>query len=198
LNPAEPVTAEEVRKALVFDQATGIYLLLPPLHSIDLKLLTPEFYEEIIDILTGMFDAVILNTSEGYRDIDFARMAYKKADKILVVSTVKAGSIYSLTKWVDYATAPENSNGYGVKVDDIKVVLNHIDEDESELTGGVEGASGGAEVITAMPSSPVLLNAIIQKQLGRLLRNNIDISYPSFLIVNRLLAGEVFANPLTS
>lgn len=193
------ITAESVSKALTVDTETGISLLLAPPKAKDFLIYTPTVYKKIIETLQTMFDVIVLNVSEEYGDNDYAKVAYDLADKVIVTTSVKPGSIYGLTRWIDTAVAPAENNGYGIQKEDLYVVLNQIDGNiPTDLETNMSEITAGVKIVTAVPESDALLKALGTKEVRRLLLHDVTVSNPIFFIVASLLNTEIIVNPLTS
>lgn len=198
LNHLEALTPETVSKALTVDKETGITLLLAPTSSRDFLKYTPDYYKKLINVLQTMFDVVMLNISEEYGDIEYAKMAYTIADKVIVAASVKPGGIYGLARWMDTALAPTENNGLGIKRENLFVVFNQVEENTEDFSKHMAEITAGVRIITAVPESENLLKALGTKEVRRLLLNDVSISTPIFFIVASLLDNEIIANPLTT
>lgn len=84
-----------------------------------------DMYQQVINILTTMFDIVILDTSVMYfLDPIIYDVAYPIADKILYVTDLDIKSILGMTRWLQTVCPPEEDGGYGIGMEKIGIVIN--------------------------------------------------------------------------
>lgn len=85
----------------------------------------PDMWRRVINILTTMYDIVILDTSVMYfLDPVIYDVMYPIADKILYVTDLDIKSILDTTKWMQNVCTPESSSGFGISMEKVGIVIN--------------------------------------------------------------------------
>lgn len=196
--PDEEHTLEDIiRENLVTDERLGISALLAPKRARVADYLSPEFYMKTIDTLAYMFDVVVLDTSVNYTDDLLSKVVFPISDRILFVTSLAIGSVYGMSRWMEEVTTPANMGGPEISLDKINVVVNQSAPDlgiDQEL---LSRASGGAKMLVAIPlDSAAVIAASNHNRLSDILHHHVDISPAYYHIVQQLLPGEIFADPL--
>lgn len=88
----------------------------------------PDLWRDVINVLTTMFDIIILDTSVMYfLDPIIYEVAYPEADKLLYVTDLDIKSILDTTKWMQNVCTPKNEDGYGgfgIGLEKVGIVIN--------------------------------------------------------------------------
>lgn len=102
--------------------------LLAPKSPKSVENTPPGMWREVINVLTTMFDIVILDTSVMYfLDPIIYEVAYPESDEILYVTDLDIKSILDTTKWLNNVCMPKDENGYGgfgIGIEKVGVVIN--------------------------------------------------------------------------
>lgn len=110
-NPEDGITENLVNEHLTHIPALNIHALAAPLRARTADTLTPQFYQELISTLRGMFDVIILDTSVNYLDEMATQTAFPQADQILFLTTLTAGNVYSTLRWIEEQKESDRLNG---------------------------------------------------------------------------------------
>ena len=115
--------------------------LLAPKSPKSVENTPPGMWREVINVLTTMFDIIILDTSVMYfLDPIIYEVAYPESDEILYVTDLDIKSILDTTKWMHNVCMPKDENGYGgfgIGIEKVGVVINK----------GMKGISMGPDKI---------------------------------------------------
>lgn len=88
----------------------------------------PNLWRDVINVLTTMFDIIILDTSVMYfLDPIIYEVAYPEADKILYITDLDIKSILDTTKWMQNVCTPKDEEGYGgfgIGLEKVGIVIN--------------------------------------------------------------------------
>lgn len=102
--------------------------LLAPKSPKSVENTPPGMWREVINVLTTMFDIVILDTSVMYfLDPIIYEVAYPESDEILYVTDLDIKSILDTTKWLNNVCMPKDENGYGgfgIAIEKVGIVIN--------------------------------------------------------------------------
>lgn len=102
--------------------------LLAPKSPKSVENTPPGMWREVINVLTTMFDIIILDTSVMYfLDPIIYEVAYPESDEILYVTDLDIKSILDTTKWLNNVCMPKDENGYGgfgIGIEKVGVVIN--------------------------------------------------------------------------
>lgn len=130
------INQETVRKNLVTNdmiqqkkQKNGTYItfdaLLAPKSPRYVEDTPPDMWQSVIDILTTMYDIVIIDTSILYfLDPIVYGVFYPSADKILYVTDLDLKSILDTVKWIQNVCAPESAGGFNIPIEKVGIVVN--------------------------------------------------------------------------
>lgn len=147
---------QAVKDALVYDENSGIYVLLATVRSNTIEHTDANFYKEVIAELARTFDVVIIDTSVDHTSPYINEVALPLADAVILVTNQSINSITSAHRWLEVAVTE-----YGTSVGKIGVVVNRTTLDAglsgSQLTESFE--SFGVPVIAAIPAEM----AVVQK-----------------------------------
>lgn len=191
-------TPATIESNLVYDERLGIYALLAPKRARTADYLSPEFYQDIIQKLRGMFDVVVLDTSVNYLDALLGKVVLPIADAIMFVTNLSIGSVYGMNRWMDEVTSPIDSGGSGINKSKIGIVINQsapnlgIDQDL------LKHAAAGAELLVAIPlDSGAVIAASNHNRLSDIILQHAGISPAYYSVVKQLLPQEALIEPMS-
>jgi MinD-like ATPase involved in chromosome partitioning or flagellar assembly len=188
---------ETIREHLIYDERLGIHVLLAPKRARTADYLTPEFYQDIIQKLSTMFDVVILDTSVNYLDPLLGSVVLPISDAVMFVTNLSIGSVYGMNRWMDEVTSPADAGGSGISKEKIGVVINQSAPDlgiDQEL---LEHAAAGARLLVAIPlDSAAVISASNHNRLSDIVMFHPDISPAYYAIARQVLPNEPLIAPL--
>jgi len=194
---ASDKTTETIRENLIYDERLGVHALLAPKRAKTADYLTPEFYQDIIQKLSTMFDIVILDTSVNYLDPLLGRVVLPIADAIMFVTNLSIGSVYGMNRWMDEVTSPREGGGSGIPKEKIGVVVNQSAPDMGIDQELLKHAAAGAELLVAIPlDTAAIVAASNHNKLSDIVLYHQDISPAYFAIGQQLLPREALVAPL--
>lgn len=109
LESSRPITVETVMDNLIYDENSGIHILLAPLHCESPDKLTAEFYAEVIGHLKTKFDVVFLSTSLSECPAQLEETIFPLSDMIILVNRPRHSNISGINQWIERATSTNNS-----------------------------------------------------------------------------------------
>lgn len=188
---------ETILKHLVEAPGMGFHTLLAPKRARTADYLSPDFYVNVIDRLSYLFDVVVLDTSVDYTDVLLSRVVFPMANAILFVTNLSVGSVYGMNRWMDDVTTPIEQGGPGIAKNKIGVVVNQAGEDFGIDPELLKIATTGAEILTYIPmDNQAVIKASNSNKLYELLQFHPTISPAYYHIVKTLMPNEVLADPL--
>lgn len=190
-------TPETIMQNLIFDERLGIHALLAPKRARTADYLSPEFYQDIIQKLRGMFDVVVLDTSVNYLDALLGKVVLPISDAVMFVTNLSVGSVYGMNRWMDEVTSPVENGGSGISKNKIGIVVNQSAPDlgiDQEL---LKHAAAGAELLVAIPlDSGSVIAASNHNRLSDIILAHPLISPAYYQIVQQLLPNEKTVAPM--
>ena len=188
---AEDKTIETIEKNLIYDERLGIHALLAPKRARTADYLTPEFYQDLIQKLRGMFDLVVLDTSVNYLDALLGKVVLPISDAVMFVTNLSVGSVYGMNRWMDEVTSPIEAGGSGIDKSKIGIVVNQSAPDLGIDQNLLQHAAAGAELLVAIPlDSGAVIAASNHNRLSDILLMHDQISPAYYSIIQQLLPGE--------
>lgn len=188
---------ETILKHLVEAPGMGFHTLLAPKRARTADYLSPDFYVNVIDRLSYLFDVVVLDTSVDYTDVLLSRVVFPMANAILFVTNLSVGSVYGMNRWMDDVTTPVEQGGPGIAKNKIGVVVNQAGEDFGIDPELLRIATTGAEILTFIPmDNQAVIKASNSNKLYELLQYHPTISPAYYHIVKTLMPNEPLADPL--
>lgn len=118
------ITQEVVSKNLCYSDRMKCWFLLSPKLPSSADTIPISKFADTIDTLRYMFDVVILDTSVNYTDPLFNEVAYPRATKIVLVTTLARNSVIGMGKWIIKNGQPKSVGGYGLPLDKVDIVIN--------------------------------------------------------------------------
>lgn len=188
---------ETIRENLIADERLGVYALLAPKRARTADYLTPEFYQDVIQKLSYMFDVVLLDTSVNYLDPLIGSVVLPISDAIMFVTNLSLGSVYGMNRWMDEVTSPIESGGSGIDRGKIGVVVNQSAPDlgiDQEL---LSNAAAGAQLLVAVPlDTAAVVAASNHHRLSDIILYHKDISPAYYSLVKQILGNQALVAPL--
>jgi Flp pilus assembly CpaE family ATPase len=189
-------TPEGMLKHLIKDDRLGIHVLLAPKRARTAEYLTPEFYQDVIQKLSTMFDVVILDTSVHYLDPLLGSVVLPISDAIMFVTNLSIGSVYGMNRWMDEVTTPLEEGGSGIDRSKIGVVVNQSAPDLGIDQNLLEHAAGGAHLLVAIPlDSAAVISASNHNRLNDIVLHHQYISPAYYKIITQIMPDEAFVSP---
>lgn len=128
---ANSIDQKSVADTIIYsDRLNCSFLLSPKLPTTSDSIPITKF-QEAIEVLQTMFDIVILDTSVGYTEALFAKVAYPMADKIVLVTTLDRRSIIGMGKWIIFVGGPTSQQGAGIDLNKVYIIINRGMKDVS-------------------------------------------------------------------
>lgn len=188
---------ETIRESLIYDERLGLHVLLAPKRARTADYLTPEFYQDIIQKLSTMFDIVVLDTSVQYLDPLLGSVVLPISDAIMFVTNLSIGSVYGMNRWMDEVTSPVESGGAGINKEKIGVVINQSAPDLGIDQKLLTHAAAGARLLVAIPLDSIsVIAASNHNRLSDIVLYHQDISPAYYSIVSQILPNEALVAPL--
>ena len=192
-------TTTTIAENLIYDERLGVHALLAPKRARTADYLTPEFYQDIIQKLSTMFDVVILDTSVNYLDKLLGKVVLPISDAVMFVTNLSIGSVYGMNRWMDEVTSSKESGGSAIAKEKIGIVVNQSAPDlgiDQEL---LTHAAAGAQLLVAIPLDTAgVVAASNHNRLSDIVLFHEDISPAYYQIARQLLPNEPLVAPLGS
>jgi MinD-like ATPase involved in chromosome partitioning or flagellar assembly len=179
---------QNIERNLVYDEKLGVYALVASKSARTANILTPEFYSNIIESLTNMFDIIILDASTSYVDPLINEVVLPKSNIIMFVANVSNVSVSSVDRWLAEFEFSEKEK--------VNVILNkHILETKLD-NETLEFIAGSTKILSIIPSHSAISNSYSKDNLADIIRLHSDLSSAFYKVVTKLLPNEIFINPL--
>lgn len=182
---------------LIYDERLGIHVLLAPKRARTADYLSEDFYQDVIQKLSTMFDVVMLDTSVNYLDPLLGKVVLPMADAVMFVSNLSVGSVYGMSRWMEEVTLSTEEGGSGIDQRKIGIVINQAAADlgiDQEL---LHHAAAGAQLLVAIPlDSAAVISASNHNRLSDIILYHQDISPAYYSIAKQLLPDEPLIAPL--
>lgn len=197
LNPDKSV--EVIRDNLIYHERLGIHALLAPKRARAADWLMPDFYKDIIEKLSTMFDVVILDTSVAYLDPLLSELVLPISDAVLFVTNLSIGSVYGMTRWMDEVTGSVEDGGAGLPKEKIGIVVNqslaNVGIDQTLL----QHAAAGATLLVAVPlDTAAMLTASNHNSLSDIILTHTAISPSYYQLAKKLWRKSELVSPTAS
>lgn len=197
LNPNKSV--EVIRENLIYHERLGIHALLAPKRARAADYLTPDFYKDMIEKLSTMFDVVILDTSVSYLDPLLSELVLPISDAVLFVTNLSIGSVYGMTRWMDEVTGAVEDGGAGLPKAKIGIVVNqslaNVGIDQTLL----QHAAAGATLLVAVPlDTAAMLTASNHNSLSDIILTHTAISPSYYQLAKKLWRKSELVSPTAS
>ena len=106
----------EALESVFVEHPTGIHLLLAPISPQDAEMVPPELVRSILDVMTEMFDYVVIDTRPGFDDLNL--VVYDISDLMLLLVSMEMTAIKDARQFLEIAEL------LGYSGERIRVVLN--------------------------------------------------------------------------
>jgi pilus assembly protein CpaE len=106
----------EALESVFVDHSSGVQLLLAPTSPQDAEVVAPDMVRSILDVMTEMFDYVVVDTRPGFDDLNL--VVYDISDLMMLMVTMDMTAIKDARQFL------EISELLGYSGDRIRVVLN--------------------------------------------------------------------------
>jgi pilus assembly protein CpaE len=103
-------------ESVFVEHASGIRLMLAPVSPQDAEMVPPELVRTIIDVMTEMFDFIVIDTRPGFDDLNL--VIYDTTDLLLLLVTMDMTAIKDARQFL------EISDLLGYSGERIRIVLN--------------------------------------------------------------------------
>lgn len=192
-------SAENISQYLIYDERLGVHALLAPKRARTAEYLTPEFYQDIIQKLSTLFDVVVLDTSVNYLDPLLGSVVLPISDAVMFITNLSIGSVYGMNRWMDQITSPIDDGGHGIEKSKIGVVVNQAASDlgiDQEL---LTHAASGAHLLVAIPLDTLaVVAASNHNRLNDIILGHETISPAYYKLVTQLFPDQNFVAPTDS
>lgn len=192
-------STDVIRQNLIYNERLGIHALLAPKRARTADFLTPEFYQDVINKLSYMFDVVVLDTSVNYLDALLGEVVLPTADAVLFVTNLSIGSVYGMTRWMDEVTTAVEDGGSGIPKEKIGIVVNqslpNVGIDAEFLTR----TASGATMLVAIPlDTAAVVAASNHNSLSDIILHHDTISPSYFALAKKLVRDVPLVAPLSA
>jgi pilus assembly protein CpaE len=103
-------------ESVFVEHPSGVRLMLAPVSPQDAEMVPPELVRSIIDVMSEMFDFIVIDTRPGFDDLNL--VVYDTTDLLLLLVTMEMTAIKDARQFL------EISDLLGYSGDRIRVVLN--------------------------------------------------------------------------
>lgn len=103
-------------ESVFVEHSSGTHLMLAPTSPQDAEMIDPEMVRSILDVMTGMFDFIVVDTHPGFNDLNL--VVYDISDVMLLLVTMDMPAIKDARQFL------EISELLGYSGDRIRIVLN--------------------------------------------------------------------------
>lgn len=167
------ISEREIEDTVIHDEGLGIDVILAPRRPRSSDELTPEFYEELIGKLRGVYDYIILDTSVNYLSPLIEKVAYPLADHILLMVENLNSTLYASARWIQEVTGDPKFDGMGISQDKISIVLTKVQPgDNPALDKKVIANTHEIEIIASIPlEHQLFIEAANATAMERVLEN---------------------------
>lgn len=106
----------EALETVFVEHSSGVQLLLAPMSPQEAETVSPELVRSILDVMTGIFDFIVIDTRPGFDDLNL--VVYDVTDLMLLLVTMDMTAIKDARQFLEIAEL------LGYSGDRIRVVLN--------------------------------------------------------------------------
>lgn len=190
----------------------GFDALLAPKSPRYVEDTPPDMWSRVLDILTTMYDIVVVDTSIMYfLDPIQYEVFLPKSDKIIYVTDLDLKSILDTTKWMQNVCTPESVSGFGIPLEKVGIVINkglkEVGMGPKKITKILQVATHQIcqyidktipvddlpvpHVLTTIPSYPKLITGAVNNQnLGAIIQVP-ELEQSLFLLAQAVVPPEV-------
>lgn len=145
-----PLDEQLVWNNLIYSERMGFHALLAPVRGVTARYTDARFYTQVLNLLRGMFDVVILDTSVQHYDDIIKSVALPMADAVLLVTTLDIKSVKGMARWLKVASEPTHEGGHNLDLKKVGVVVNasmhNVGIGKDELVLAAMGAKNLANI----------------------------------------------------
>lgn len=192
---AGPATKENIETGIYHNQNSGVDYIFASKRPRNASEIPASFYADMIQILRGMYDYIILDTSVNYLDPLLEEVAYPIADKVIFVTDMGISSIFGMRRWI---TENVSTDEYDRVIDSNKVgiVINKAIKDVNMGPDKIQMSAKGLPILGVIPSAPQLITYSANiNELQRILNfpaiNNAFRGFAEAVVEDENALGEV-------
>lgn len=149
--------ADRFSRIMVKSPSGNFDALLAPKNSLESgpDKVNANLYSQAIDLLSDMYDIVVVDTPVGERWHAGMEFILKRANFILTPVTSSRTTVLGVKSWLDDITQPESvEEGLGISSAHIGVILNRGRANVGMDANEVKSILTGYKVLAAIPDSP--------------------------------------------
>ncbi len=178
----EDTVTEDVVINTMWHSPTGIDFLFAPKSAKNIEYLTPQLYEDILNVLSNLYDIVLIDTNAGNVSDITEQVTYKMADTFVVVTEPTTTSLAICATLINQELSKYNGKSY--------VIINRVYNISDKSAMLIEKAYNEDDIAGIIPlRSDVILTAYEDGKLNDVLDNpEFADSYKS--IINKILGED--------
>ena len=177
---------------LIFADMLGVHCLLAPIRGSNADDVDAAFYTPVVKNLRAMFDIVILDTSVQYHDELIPNVCFKQSDGIIYVTDQDIKSVGGMSRWMRHVTGPVDKGGYGIKKENIVVVINKALSGNVNMSlDQIRTATSGSRILGAIPADiGSFISATNTYSIASLLTDSPTVSEAYFQLAKSILGED--------
>lgn len=172
---AKDINMKTVEETVIESSRLRCDLMLAPKRPRNADDIPPEFFVELVGYLRKMYDYIIMDTSVNYLDPLLEKVAYPMADQIIFVCDVVVQSVFSMTRWIQEVTQPQENGGMGISRKKIGIVVNKAKGDVNMPAEKIKTASLNIPILTSVPDAGKLFAHSANMQSMEVVLRNKDV-----------------------
>ena len=172
---AKDINMKTVKETVIESSRLRCDLMLAPKRPRNADDIPPEFFVELVGYLRKMYDYIIMDTSVNYLDPLLEKVAYPMADQIIFVCDVVVQSVFSMTRWIQEVTQPQENGGMGISRKKIGIVVNKAKGDVNMPAEKIKTASLNIPILTSVPDAGKLFAHSANMQSMEVVLRNKDV-----------------------
>ena len=178
----EDTVTEDVVINTMWHSPTGIDFLFAPKSAKNIEYLTPQLYEDILNVLSNLYNIVLIDTNAGNVSDITEQVTYKMADTFVVVTEPTTTSLAICATLINQELSKYNGKSY--------VIVNRVYNISDKSAMLIEKAYNEDDIAGIIPlRSDVILTAYEDGKLNDVLDNpEFADSYKS--IINKILGED--------
>lgn len=178
----EDEATEDVVLDTVWHSPHDIDFLFAPKSAKNIEYLTPKLYEDILNILSNLYDIILIDTNAGNVSDITENVTYKMADSFVVVTEPTTTSLAICATLINQELSKYNGKSY--------VIINRVYNISEKSAMLIEKAYNEEDIAGIIPlRSDIILTAYEEGKLDDVLNNQeFSDSYKS--IVDKILGED--------
>lgn len=178
----EDEVTEDVVLDTVWHSPHDIDFLFAPKSAKNIEYLTPKLYEDILNILSNLYDIILIDTNAGNVSDITENVTYKMADSFVVVTEPTTTSLAICATLINQELSKYNGKSY--------VIINRVYNISEKSAMLIEKAYNEEDIAGIIPlRSDIILTAYEEGKLDDVLNNQeFSDSYKS--IVDKILGED--------